>query len=171
MHKREVSIALCGGIVGLIVGTGALVTTQGGIASIGKVSYDSVMNTEVLPRSEILRRPRSTSYTSSSSSVSSAASSQAPAAEEATAECKTARDMATAFVKAVDRYVPEASRNNAIKISLKTVATDALDTYCPAEATHAAGTPRVDNDCEKYGKTTDRYFTCMVEERSGRVYP
>ena len=175
MTKRNMSVALCGGIVGLIVGAGALLTSQEGVsASIKGLSYSTIMNTEVLERSEILRRPRNTSFTSSSSSAAASSQSSAPAVmvEKVSAECAVARAVAVSFTKAVDRFVPEASRNIEMKVNLKTVAQEAIAQYCP-DAQHAAASSvrSVDNDCEQYGKTTDRYFTCVVEEAAGHVYP
>lgn len=175
MTKRNISVALCGGIVGLIVGTGALLTSQEGVsATIKDLSYSTIMNKEVIPRSEILRNPRATSYTSSSSSVAASSQSSAPVVmvEKVSAECSVARALAVAFTKAVDRFVPEASRNIEVKVNLKNVAQEAITQYCP-DAVHAAASsvPRVDNDCEKYSKTTDRYYTCVVEEAVGHLYP
>jgi hypothetical protein len=181
MKNREVTIALCGIIGGILIGTSTYATAKDAFnASTFSVTYRSLMNTQVLPRATILRHPESTSTTDATSSVSSKAvssssvSSSAPAA--LTAECAVAKEAEAAFLDSIAKNVPVTFRNDALIKDLKAAARSLTPKYCvssssSAAAHSAAPAVKVDNHCEQYSQKTQRWVICNAEQAGGRVYP
>ncbi len=182
--KREVGIALCGAIVGVML-TASTLTAQTDFAAALSNSVwvaPSVNDVQVLPRADVLRRqPRANSFVSSAAPAASASSSSVatdpvPILER---DCILVRELAGTFLVAIDKYVPKNVENTGIIAALKDAAEGKVDFYCanvliphPASAssTAASSSRTVDNDCEQYSRSTDRYYTCMAKEQMGIRY-
>lgn len=166
-HKREVTIALCGIAVGLMLGAGLLMSDASLVTS--SLFAFGPARTHVIPRADILRGPRASSF---QAPVAGSSSSEAVADTPA---CASARDAVTAFLSAIDQALPARPANLAARQKLQTAVQAYLSRTCAvapsAEAASSSSVRSVDNQCERYGRRTDRYATCIGYQRQGRVYP
>lgn len=177
-HQREVTIAVCGAVVGIMIGAGSFLFRDASVATLAgslfTVGTDGNL-VEVQERGDVLRKPAVQSF------VQSAASSRASSTGVVdSSACRAARDASTTFLLAIDQYVRTA--NIRAQQGLMDAAQVIVDRYCrpgsassassAAASSSAASRARViDNECGQYPTDSARYTTCVIEQQAGRVYP
>ena len=181
MGNREVSVSICGVVVGVILGAGAVSFAQdvSMSASILKQPTDLVLN-----RGEVLRR--------STASAQPPDRSKLPTIKDATEPTNTAtvttppticgsvKDVVKEIGAAHDRLIAKTQDNTELIVNLNMVLDSVVTKYCSAEKAAAAQTSSassgtvkkltIDNKCIKYGLNTTRYTQCKIYESLGRSY-
>ncbi len=179
-HQRDLTFAVYGALAGIVV---TVVSAAAPYELVGALSGGVLRDprtgfNDVLPRADVLRRTRSNFITAPASSASSSASS-VPVAESAPQrDCVIARAIAGAFLQAIVQYVPVSVENTGMIEGLRAPANRALDTYCvpvpvassSSSLSSVSNVRRVNNNCDAYGKTSDRYATCKAKEEMGIRY-
>ncbi|MEK7218445.1 MAG: hypothetical protein AAB728_03185, partial [Patescibacteria group bacterium] len=139
-HKRDVTIALCSLVGGVILTAGTLLTGNAPLSAttlsdIFAMRWD-VRPDGVMERADALRRPGSTSLTAPASSAASAASSSTsstPAIPVKT-ECAVATEIAATFTAAVDRHIPRDFESSGMREGLLGTVQRVIKDYCAIES-------------------------------------
>lgn len=192
MAHRDVSVAICGAVVGVILGAGSLafsqdVTLQGSVtqdviqsrrASVQTYRQRNVYERYEDGQLEIHKPDRSGAPTVKPDETSS--SSASSPAQELTI-CSAVREVLSTVGEAHDQFIPVNITNTAMRRGLDAVLeslrTDAR--YCqPEDAVEAsqsdeqAAVKTVNNRCDTIAKKgTVRYTICKIFETQGKKYP
>jgi len=159
MDHREINIAFVGAIVGVIVSAAILFAQNGTLSADIRSSADRVLpsSVQVAPRARILRNPAMTDITTTETTASGTAVED----RSSTPDCMVATAMTSGILKVIEDNAMSQATHDALSTALSTLKM----VYC--------GTPQaalINNDCDKYGNPSSRYYTCMDEQAAGRVY-
>ena len=195
MAKNPTGIGICGVVVGMIIGAGAIMYTQhysvvarlaGSL--IGQESFLVFRGIDPPLGSEYKRRAISTFErltNNASQIVDTPRYPQTPAKEQPAVQVSTQCDETVRVVaqmrEAAKRIIPGTTKYAQLRDQIA-VTLNKAEQDCKAveEVREQAMVktavipvkpkPRVNNHCEQYDKTSQRYTRCLVNEREGQRY-
>lgn len=175
MQNREAGIALCGVVVGVLLGAGSLLYAQGASlgADAGDVAYERI-------------RPRDTVKRLRAAHPSGLVEKKAEKTETIVAvpseDCAMTTGIVKELMSSVNYWVPNNVQNTQRRAEIKKAGDAIIARYCPAAAStsmkkdaaapsmKAAAPVDVDNDCEQYEVGGIRYNKCMANEAKNKSY-
>lgn len=180
MANRDVSIGICGVVVGVILGAGVLAFSDGTAvqATVAPVAYRVIPKGGVIPRRQVQGtvQPVDRSRAPTVKDVVVPAE-ETPVVTEET-PCTIAGDIVKEVAAANDKVLPVNIKNTAIRQTLRETLEGILLKYCKdqhaAAATSSSSASSVeprDNDCHRFVEGTSRYNQCRVNETQGKSYP
>ena len=168
MGTREVSVSVCGVIMGIILGATSFsafqaVPLSASVSGTQVAAFFSAPNVQEYTR----RRIDEKGLVPNAVSVSSAQSSSSASVSEILFSCDTVKKIVAEMQTAHDKALPATSRNTEARAFLKSKLKEIRTRYCPVQPSSAAA---IDNDCEQYGETSLRYTQCKIQEERGMEY-
>jgi hypothetical protein len=195
MAHREVSIAICGAVVGVILGAGSL--SFGQDSSLTGLSLEDVLRTrrateltenararrvsERFERGEVGVSPVDRNSYPTVKDTATQQSSSSSVAKDATI-CSSVTEVLDLIAAAHKKYIPGGNdaRYNLLRQNLEKTIEQlrANKEYCDgSEKAHNAATEdeameesTVDNRCERFTPGSERYTVCRLYQRKGQLY-
>jgi hypothetical protein len=177
MYTREVSVAVCGIVTGVMLGGGILSLQSGSsLASVMQVSYRAVpANIENSRARNVEARPASEDERAYPT-IQPEKTGETPVVEPVLTNCEVAKDVVNTIEAVQKKTIPTTLRNTETNDAFATAYAAILKKHCRAEAAAVeAEKPAVrirkkDNSCYLYELGTPRYTQCRVFEELGRAY-
>ena len=184
MQNRDLSVAVCGVVFGVILG--ALSSQIAGPLSASVSSFvpfhsapDAVSYTR--RRVESRGLPVYDSRDKNNYPTLKEPTSEAMSSGAAVMDASSCGVVKTAIgkIRAVyDAVIPNTLRNTDIRMRMEAAFADALDDVCVADGAMSSGSmssvssvAAVNNHCENYDKHTVRFTQCMTYQEKGMKYP
>ena len=173
MQNRDAGIALCGVVIGVLLGAGSLLYAQG--ASLGADSQD-VAYKRITPRDVIQQQLKSHAAGTVQKGTQAANTVAAPSAD-----CMTATAVVKELMSKVNYWIPNNLVNTQRRSEISKAGDAIIVRYCPAPATSmkkdasttnmkAAAPVKIHNDCTVYEQGSTRYNKCKASNAKNKVY-
>lgn len=184
MGNREVSVSICGAIVGIILGAGGLSFSHDFTGSVAdQVAFRSAPGAEQYRARYIDAKP-STPEVNTRPTVkdSTVQQEQVPEAVKQKTLCDYTREMLAKVRASQDAYLPKNVSNTAMREGLATSLKKIEEEYCALSVTLSSAieqtasdsdsgpTVRFNNKCSKYAEGSPRFIICKNNEENGVRY-